>query len=363
MRLDVLNLRAIINSQVAPGSFFRKGKENMKTQKVLAMLATVSLLGLSVSCADRYAEGLADGKVQGYTTGYDAGYDDGYLDGDDAGYERARAYFASAGYNDGFNDGKAIGLTQGYATGYTAGQGNVNAQVTAAYNNGYSNGYDDGYDDGVLDGYDMGYDDGVLDGYDMGYDDGVLDGYDLGYDDGFLDGYDVGYDDGFYDGSFSVGKSKALKGYANLLSMAHNDMFDYSKIASPKLTARGIVANGKLLFEETSLTNKDTLKRAAVVEQYLVIEMAKQVKGKFGLSNERSLKIAKASNHFRKFSSARALTNADTNAYVTEMIGVDLQTIEAAKEAGNMKSVLDAAATKNGTTAEKMAEVLAKHFI
>ncbi|MBA2403713.1 MAG: hypothetical protein H0V66_02995 [Bdellovibrionales bacterium] len=323
----------------------------MKTQKGLALLATASLLALSVSCADRYAEGLADGKAQGYTTGYDAGYDDGYLDGDEAGYERAKAYFASATYNQGFNDGKAVGITQGYASGYTAGQANLNVQVTAAYNNGYGKGYDDGYDDGVLDGYDMGYDDGIADGYDMGY------------DDGFADGYDVGYDDGYYDGSFSVGKSKALKGYANLLSMAHNDMFDYSKIAAPKATSRGIVANGKLLFEETSLTNKDTLKRAAIVEQYLVVEMAKQVKGKFGLSAERSLKIAKAANHFRKFASKRALTNEDTNAYVTEMIGVDLKTIEAAHQSGNMKSVLDAAASKNGTSPEKMAEVLAKHFI
>ena len=359
----MLNERNLLPLRYKLGLFFEKGKENMKTQKVLAMLATVSLLGLSVSCADRYAEGLADGKAQGYTTGYDAGYDDGYVDGDAAGYDRAKAYFASAGYNQGFNDGKAIGITQGYNTGYTAGQGNVTAQVAAAYTNGYGKGYDDGYDDGTLDGYDMGYDDGVLDGYDMGYDDGVLDGYDLGYDDGFADGYDVGYDDGFFDGGLSVGKSKALKGYANLLSMAHNDMFDYSKIAAPKSSARGIVANGKLLFEETSLTNKDTLKRAAVVEQYLVIEMAKQVKGKFGLSAERSLKIAKASNHFRKFSSMRALTNEDTNSYVTEMIGVDLKTIEAAHESGNMKSVLDAAASKNGTTPEKMAEVLAKNFI
>ena len=91
--------------------------------------------------------------------------------------------------------------------------------------------------------------------------------------------------------------------------------------------------------------------------------MAKQVKSKFGLSAERSLKVAKASNHFRKFASKRALTNEDTNAYVTEMIGVDLKTIEAAKEAGDMKSVLEAAASKNGTSPEKMAEVLAKHFI
>ena len=332
----------------------------MGTQKGLVVLATVSLLGLSVACSDRYAQGLADGKTQGYATGYDAGYGDGYTDGDQAGFDRAKAYFATADYNAGFNDGKAVGISQGYNSGYGAGKTDGIAIGTAAgYTSGYNVGYNDGYDDGKVDGYNLGY----SNGYDDGYDDGVGDGYDLGYDDGFGDGYDVGYDDGFYDGSLSVGGSKSLKGYANLLSMAHNDMFDYKKIAAPKSTARGIVANGKLLFEETSLTNKDTLKRAAVVEQYLVVEMAKQVKGKFGLSAERSLKIAKAANHFRKFASKRALTNEDTNAYVTEMIGVDLKTIEAAKESGNMQSVLEAAAQKNGTSPEKMAEVIAKNFI
>ena len=331
----------------------------MNTQKALATLATVSLLGLSVACSDHYAQGLADGKAQGYASGYDVGYDNGYQDGDTAGYERAKAYFATANYADGFKDGKAIGITQGYNSGYSAGQATFAPQVAAAYTNGYNVGYNNGKGYG----YNLGYDDGMSDGYDIGYDDGSADGYDLGYDDGFGDGYDVGYDDGFYDGGFSVGKSKALKGYANLLSMAHNDMFDYKKIAAPKSSARGIIANGKLLFEETSLTNKDTLKRAAVVEQYLVIEMAKQVKGKFGLSAERSIKVAKAANHFRKFSSKRALTNEDTNAYITEMIGVDLKTIEAAHDSGDMRSVLEAAAAKNGTTPEKMAEVLAKNFM
>lgn len=332
----------------------------MKTSKGLVVLATVSMLGLSVSCADRYAEGLSDGKAQGYATGYDEGYDDGYADGDEAGYERAKAYFASATYNQGFNDGQAAGSATGYANGYSKGKTDG---IAIGYTNGYNVGYDDGYDDGVLDGYDMGYDDGQADGYDAGYDDGIDDGYDIGYDDGFEDGYDVGYDDGFYDGSLSVGKMKGLKGYANLLSMAHNDMFDYSKIAAPKVTKRGIVANGKLLFEETSLTNKDTLKAAAAVEQYLVVAMAKQVSAKFGLSAERSLKVAKAGNHLRKFSSKRALTNEDTNAYIVELTGSDLKAFEKAAEAGSMKSVLEKAASKNGTSAEKMAEVLAKHFI
>lgn len=330
----------------------------MKAQKGLVVLATISLLGLSVACSDRYNEGFAAGKDQGYKEGYDAGYNDGYTDGDADGYARAKAYFASADYNSGFNDGQAVGVAIGYSQGYAVGK-----------NDGYNLGYGDGKYDGYNLGYNDGYGDGKTDGYNTGYNDGYGDGKTDGYNLGYSDGYDVGYDDGFADGRLSVGKTGSLKGYANILSMAHNDMFDYSKISAPKQTSRGLVANGKLLLEETSLTNKDTLKRAAVVEQYLVAEMAKQVKGKFGLSAERSLKIAKAANHFRKFATDRALTAEDTNAYASEIIGADLKTIEKAYdsalkgEPASFKSVLDKAAQKNGTSPEKMSEIVTSLFI
>jgi flagellar biosynthesis/type III secretory pathway protein FliH len=343
----------------------------MKLQKALLNLATLSLVGfLSVACndssstpvSDRYAEGIEVGKSQGYKEGYDVGYDDGYADGDEAGFERAKVFFASSDYNKGFADGKTQGISIGFEQGKVAG-----------YDMGYDDGYLDGNDAGGAGaytlGYNDGYDDGNLDGYDMGYDDGALDGYDMGYDDGMADGYDIGYDDGFYDGSFSVGKTKQLKGYANVLSMFHNDLIDYTKIKAPKETKRGLVANGKLLFSESSVTNKDTLKRSAVVEQYLVVEMAKQVKGKFGLSAERSLKVAKAANHFRKYASQRALTSEDTNAYASEIIGSDFQAITKAYETGMkgdlsaFNAVMEKAAEKNETSPEKMSEIFTKLFI
>lgn len=343
----------------------------MKAQKSLAVLATVSLLALSVGCNDRYAEGIAEGKAQGY----DEGYDDGYVDGDKDGFERAKTYFASADYNDGFNDGKTQGISIGYSQGYGVGKNDGLAQgYTQGYGvgkqdgkrEGYDLGYDDGYDDGVNDGYDLGYDDGAYDGYNIGfsdgYDDGVLDGYDIGWE----DGYDAGWDDAY---GLSVGKSKNLKGYANILSAFHNDLIDYSKISAPKVTKRGLVANGQLLLSETSTTNKDTLKRAAVTEQYLVVEMAKQVKGKFGLSAERSLKVAKAANHFRKYSSTRALTAEDTNAYASEIIGADFKSLERAYEntmKGNLSdlnSIIEKAAEKNGVSPEKMGQIVTQLFI
>ena len=335
----------------------------MKLQKGLALLATLSLFGLSVACnsggggstSDRYAEGLAAGKTLGYTEGYDVGYDDGYADGDEAGYARAKAFFMTADYTAGFNAGKSEGITIGYANGYTVGK-------TDGAATGYTTGYNAGYDDGEADGYELGYDDG--------YDDGSADGYDIGYDAGFDDGYDVGYDDGFDDGyALSVGKTANLKGYANVISMFHNDLIDYKKIQAPKQTKRGLVVHGQLLLSETSLTNKDTLKRAAVVEQYLVVEMAKQVKGKFGLSAERSLKVAKAANHFRKYSSKRALTSEDTNAYASEIIGSDFAAITKAYENGMkgdlsaLTSVIEKAAVKNETSPEKMAEIMSSLFM
>lgn len=362
----------------------------MKLQKGLLNLATLSLVGfMSVACnsgggskSDRYAEGLAEGKRQGYQSGYDAGYDDGYSDGDSAGFERAKAYFASADYNQGFADGRVQGQSEGYNLGYSAGKTDgVNIGYTNGYNAGYYDGDADGFEDGYSYGYNDGHYDGSLsnsgynqgynDGYSVGYDYGAQDGYDLGYSDGVYIGYDIGFDDGWNSGyyGFSAGKTPKLQGYSNLLSMLHNDLFDYNKIPLPKQTKKGLVANGRLILSEVSMTNHDTLKRAAAVEQYVVVEMAKQVQGKFGLSAERSLKIAKASNHFRKFSSSRALTAEDTEAYASEIIGTDFDSIAEAYKQGMkgdlsaFSEVISVAAEKNETSPEKMMEIMTKFFI
>lgn len=349
----------------------------MNAHKSLAVLATLSLLGLNVACSDKYQDGFNKGKQEGYSEGYD----DGYADGDADGFARAQEYFASADYNSGFADGKSQGISIGYSQGYSAGQtsgynsgysSGYSAGESAGYNSGVSTGYNTGYNDGYDDGYYDGqgsstYTSGYNAGYDAGYDDGSYDGYDIGYDDGFGDGYDVGYDDGYW--GLSVGPSKKLRGYSNLLSMAHNDLIDYSKIEMPKSTKKGLVANGRLLFSESSITNKDTLKRAAVAEQFVVGQMAGQVKVKFGLSAERSLKIAKAANHFRKFAAKRALTAEDTNAYAEEIMGVNFKAIEKAYanslkgDASEFQSVLEKAAEKNETSSEKMTEIVTKLFI
>lgn len=344
-------------------------------RKLAFKIFPLSLLFLVVACGNPYEEGFKEGKEKGYKAGYEEGYDLGYSEGDTNGFERASIYFETAGYTEGFADGKAEGILEGYASGYTVGKNETykpnydrgyKAGYTQGDKDGYRDGLDDGYDEGYNDGYNTVYDRGYNSGYNVGYDEGANDGYDSGYDVGFGDGYDAGSSSSY---GLSIGKSKKLKGYANLISLAHNDLIDYEKIQMPVQTKKGLLVNGRLLLSETSLTNKDTLKRAAVVEQYVVVEMAKQVKGKFGLSADRSLKIAKAANHFRKYSSSRALTSEDTNAYATEIIGSDFKAIENAYEQtlkGDVfafESVLEKAAEKNDTSASNISVILAQYFL
>jgi flagellar biosynthesis/type III secretory pathway protein FliH len=337
----------------------RSKRTNMKAQKAISVLATLSILSFAVACndgggstVDRYAEGFAAGKAEGYKDGYDKGY----TDGDKDGYARAEAYFKTADYSKGFNDGKTVGVALGYTQGYSVGKAD-----------GKAFGYDQGYDDGELDGKALGYTSGKAVGYDIGYDDGNADGYDSGYDDGLDDGYDLGYEDGY--AGLSVGQTPKMHGYADVISAFHNELIDYSKIKAPKETKRGLVANGKLLFSEASLTNKDTLKKAAIVEQYLVVEMSKQVQSKFGLSAGRSLQIAKAANHFRKYSTTRALTAEDTNAYASEIIGTNFKAVGKAFESSlkgdlsSLNSVIDVAAVKNGVSPEKMSQIVTELFL
>ena len=379
----------------------------MNISSIAFRMTLLGVLASTVACQSKYEKGLAAGNAEGYKEGYDVGYEDGDKDGHARGYSDGEIYFGAATYDNGVSDGIKVGTPIGYAQGYTVGknetygpaynQGKVdgynpgyNAGKTAGYNQGYNDGDEDGYDDGFADGrstiqgainwnynighsngYDDGYDDGWVKGDAHGYSDGYSDGYDDGLDahyaSGFDDGYDVGFDDG-WDAALSVRPTGSLKGTSNILSMFHNDLFNYKKIAAPKSTAKGLVAGNKLIFEETSLSNKDLEGRAAAAERYLVSSMASQVKTQFSLSAERSTQIAKVANHFRKASTNRAITEADSNTYAKEILGVNFKQLEVAYkgvlkgEKAELSSVLDQAAQKNGTSPEHMSSLMLKLF-
>ncbi len=379
-------------------------------------LLVFGILGLSVlstGCNDRYQEGYNLGKTQGYDTGhaegyeegydegYDSGYNSGFASGDIAGYERARVQFQTGeyaagyaagyalaepiGYQNGYNPGRTAGIAQGiqnakdqaYDEGYDIG---YNEGDAAGYSAGYSSGYSSGYSVGsnpnqittaYNNGYDDGYEDGYAEGDALGYRHGSEDGYDDGYDLGWDEGYDVGYDDGWDDAlglSVRPLKTNSSNLRVNLLSRVHNDLVNVRKIKAPKSTSRGLEVNGRMIFEETSMSSKDLEKRAAVAERYLVTEMGKQIQAKFGLSAERSLKVAKISNFWRKYSTARAVTSDDADAFSEQLIGVNLKTVHNAvvkSSKGNvteLNALLKKAAQTNETSPEKMALIMTKLF-
>jgi len=122
------------------------------------------------------------------------------------------------------------------------------------------------------------------------------------------------------------------------------------------------------LFEKTSGSVRDLEKAAAFSETQVLDSVAKSIASEFGLSEERSLRVAKLAQSWKKLSKARALTDGDANAFTKELTGVNMNTIEnaytAASEgsADQLNNVLERAAAVNGTTPENMAEIMTTLF-
>ena len=127
-------------------------------------------------------------------------------------------------------------------------------------------------------------------------------------------------------------------------------------------------ASTSMVFEKSIDTIKDLDKAAAFVEAYQVETMAANLASEFGLSDERSLKVAKLASSWDKLSKTRALTNADAEAFSQELTGAsisDMENAEKAMTAGSlapMNSVLAKAAEVNGTTSENMSAIMMKLF-
>jgi hypothetical protein len=191
---------------------------------------------------------------------------------------------------------------------------------------------------------------------------------------GWSFGYDVGYVDGWYSFGFKPGSNlrsstASQSRMGNLVSMLTNDLVDVSKIKAPKLTADGkLVVNGKVIFEDTVLVSRDVEKISAAAEKYLVAMMGKQINAKFGLSIDRSMKVAKISNHWRKFSTSRAITDKDASAFSDQLIGANIKDIEVAVkksmqgEAGDLNTLISKAAQVNGTTPEHISMIMNQLF-
>ena len=123
-----------------------------------------------------------------------------------------------------------------------------------------------------------------------------------------------------------------------------------------------------MVFEKTTASSKDLEKAAAFVEAYKVETMAANLSAEFGLSDDRSIEVAKLAASWNKVAKTRALTNADADAFAQQLAGVNFAQINSADQAmmngsmNEMNAIITKAAAVNGTTSENMAAIMSKLF-
>ena len=123
-----------------------------------------------------------------------------------------------------------------------------------------------------------------------------------------------------------------------------------------------------MVFEKTTASSKDLDKAAALVESYRVETMAANLASEFGLSNDRSIEVAKLAASWSKLAKTRALTNSDADAFAQQLAGVNFAQINSADQAmmngsmNEMNAIITKAAEVNGTTSENMSAIMTKLF-
>ena len=124
-----------------------------------------------------------------------------------------------------------------------------------------------------------------------------------------------------------------------------------------------------MTFEKTTGETKDLEKAAALVEAFQVETMASTIASQFGLSDDRSVKVAQLAASWNKLSKTRALTDADADAFSKELTGVSMTEMNSAQKAsadgsnGALNDILTKAAEVNGTTSENMSAIMLKLFL
>ena len=127
-------------------------------------------------------------------------------------------------------------------------------------------------------------------------------------------------------------------------------------------------ATTNMVFEKTAGSVKDLEKVSALAEAYKIELMAGNLAVEFGLSEERSLHVAKLASAWDRLAKSRALTDADADHFSIDLTGMSMNELHQAEIGIEEGSVtLDAAlqkpAAKNGITSENMASILLKLFL
>jgi len=117
---------------------------------------------------------------------------------------------------------------------------------------------------------------------------------------------------------------------------------------------------------ETDLKAMEKL--AALKEKHYLNQMGRQIQAKFGLSSDRSLKIAKVAHQFNQLSGSRELTEKDAELFAVGVMGASMKDVEVAMkksmkgESELFDKLLNDIASHNGTTPEKVNGIISQIF-
>ena len=142
----------------------------------------------------------------------------------------------------------------------------------------------------------------------------------------------------------------------------------YSCVSGTCQQAGNGAASTTMTFEKTAGSVKDLEKVAALSEAFQVETLASNIASEFGLSDDRSIKVAQLAASWNKLSKTRALTEGDADAFTKELAGVSMADMDNAEKAAangsgaELSAVLAKAAAVNGTTSENMSSIMMKLF-
>jgi hypothetical protein len=159
-----------------------------------------------------------------------------------------------------------------------------------------------------------------------------------------------------------------LSANTGFYNLSDNGDGTYRCVSGTCFSYGGAPASSDMVFEKTNGSVKDLEKAAAFAESFKVDRLADGLKSQYGLSEERSIKVAKLATSWEKLSKTRALTNADADAFAKELAGVNFSEIDSAVKGmteGNlndMNTIIAKAADVNGTSIENMSSIIMKLF-
>jgi len=118
------------------------------------------------------------------------------------------------------------------------------------------------------------------------------------------------------------------------------------------------------IFSEADSSIKDLELMGANMEQFQNENLGEILSVNYGLSTERSSKVARLITQYKKLSTKRSLTPTEQNYFSHELLGTNYENAFNSLTSGeNLDNLLEKAADVNGTTPEAVSTILSEIFL